>query len=383
VPKLELTLLGLNYHKNENPIPGRPSANVTGSLDSRGFPANWAFATPANSRTGALAVPAQVTNLQGETVATGTTGRTQTGARYDAYDLRWGPALSENGPDSLRAVESTLGTIEALAYLGEHVVSRSILFHNDSSRELNAIQRGNAVYGTGTGNFLSALGTLDDFDETAFRQELLLTIPLPKASKANFLLGYEHREIEGAEQSWEERNFIALPPALRPTYENPHIDAALLRFPRGESGVRNHPQLFNPATSISGAVTDDRRDGVYGTVQLDLFNERLFLLGGLRRDEADQRSRDPRVASSAFGPALKFSDTVAQFGASYRLRPDVTAFFSWSESSLPNGFNDEGQPLNPETGQGWEVGLKFNKLLGGRVNGAATWFDMERNNIRR
>ena len=383
VPKLELTFLGLNYHKNENPIPGRPSSNVTGSLDSRGFPADWTVTTPSNSRVGALTVPAEVTNLQGERVATGTTGRTQAGARFDTYDLRWGPALSENGPDSLRAVESTLATFEALAYFSEHVVSRSVLFHNDSSRELNAIQRGNGVFGTGTGDFISALGTLDDFDETAFRQELLLTFPFLKAGKANVLLGYERRDIDSAEQSWEERNFIRLLPADRPTYANPHIDAALLRFPRGESGVRNHPELFNPATSISGAVTTDKRDGMYGTVQLDLFHERLFLLGGLRHDKADQRSRDPRVANPAFGPPLTFSDTVAQFGVSYRVLPDVTAFFSWSESSLPNGFDDDGAPLKPETGEGWEFGLKFNKLIGGRVNGSATWFDMRRNNIRR
>ncbi len=384
--RFELNGLLVRYFKDENPIPNQSNANILGSLDANGFPVDWTFTTPGNLRTGALTVPAQITNRNGTTLPTGTGaagGRTRAGQRFDAYDLRWGPEISEHGPDSLNAIETFLFNVEGLVYFNEHVTSRTAFLRNESSRETNLIAGGNAIYGNGTGSTLRLEAGVSDYDESAWRQEFLGTFPLASGGKVNVLLGYEHRDIRSVTENWQVNNFITLAPAVRPTFENPHIDPALLRFPRGESGVRNHPALFNPATSIRAGFNRDDRDGYYGTVQLDLLEDRLFLLGGVRRDEAKQRNRDPRVAGSVFGTTEPFADTVYQFGVSYKLTKSATVFGSWSESALPNGFDQAGAPLAPETGEGWDLGVKFDRLLDGRATGSLTLFELSRNNIRR
>lgn len=116
-----------------------------------------------------------------------------------------------------------------------------------------------------------------------------------------------------------------------------------------------------------------------------LFNERLSLIGAANRDftrsgvqiAPDLRASGGQAPSVAVTPRTSFDSF--QGGFAYRVTSAVNVFYSYSESIQSNGAQF---PASPQEGTGHEFGARF-ELLGGRLSGSFSWFDVERTNIPR
>ncbi len=102
----------------------------------------------------------------------------------------------------------------------------------------------------------------------------------------------------------------------------------------------------------------------------------LTLSAGLRYDDFD---RDPKTGSST--SPQDDSETSFQAGAVYAFTDAVSGFVSYSESFAPNFDLDvNNQVLPPETGEGFEVGIKAD-LFGGGLALTAAVFDITKQNV--
>ena len=114
-------------------------------------------------------------------------------------------------------------------------------------------------------------------------------------------------------------------------------------------------------------------------------NERLTLIGAANRDFSrsgvqiapDLRASGGQAPSVSVTPRTSFDSF--QGGFAYRFVPGVNLFYSYSESIQSNGAQF---PTTPQEGTGHELGARF-ELLGGRLSGSVSWFDVERTNIPR
>ncbi|MBL9200989.1 MAG: TonB-dependent receptor [Opitutaceae bacterium] len=98
--------------------------------------------------------------------------------------------------------------------------------------------------------------------------------------------------------------------------------------------------------------------GYYATLNSELFNNRVSLLGGVRRNFQEQWNQDEsRLAVWA---------TTWSAGAVYHLNPYVSPYYNYSLSYAPNGAPGGARPQNGgeypsvNNGVGNEAGLKFN-----------------------
>jgi iron complex outermembrane recepter protein len=160
---------------------------------------------------------------------------------------------------------------------------------------------------------------------------------------------------------------------------------------RGESIDFNDLSAYLPIdlyTPVYGAVqlpplqpvavgrTITQSVGWYIQDQVNLY-ERLSLTLSGRFDSASLRSNDePANKDTAFSPRL---------GATYRFIPNASAYFSYSESFLPQtGRIDDGTGsgsfVDPEAGRQWETGVKT-FLLGGRATTTLALFRLLRRNV--
>lgn len=143
----------------------------------------------------------------------------------------------------------------------------------------------------------------------------------------------------------------------------------------------------------------------YALLTASLLEDRLILIGGARRNETWSQNTNflPTVAATP-GPATvgapyEAKKTTPQFGAGFKVRPDLLLFASYSESfyiedrsltsfnpaynpALPSGANNRvtiSEPAQPVTGSGYELGLKTD-FLEGRVSSTVSLFHVEREN---
>lgn len=159
--------------------------------------------------------------------------------------------------------------------------------------------------------------------------------------------------------------------------------------------------LIPNVNSFNDAEGED--SAYYAVLTAQLFNDRLILIGGARYNETWTVNTDMRPTLAGNPPSVgsKFeaTKTTPQFGAGFKLRPDVLLFASYSESffiedrsltSINPNYNI-GQatgpgnqptistPAQPTTGEGYEFGIKTD-LMDGRVSSTISWFHLERQN---
>ena len=194
---------------------------------------------------------------------------------------------------------------------------------------------------------------------------------------AEYLTGtVEHKTVFGTEQGWFiSNNFLS--ESTIPGLQNLPIDAA--------NPVYTDPNVFfTPAKFYS--TFRENRHGFYAQDAVK-FNERWSGLVGLRYDRSNtvfQREL------TTFGiPTLPDTETDQTFdrwtprvGLTYQLTPDVWSVYgSYSRSFDPPGGGPRltSDPLQAETGEGWEVGTKveFTKHLAGQM----TWFWIQKDNV--
>ncbi len=185
-------------------------------------------------------------------------------------------------------------------------------------------------------------------------------------------------------------------------FQNQDIE---FRVERGPRQVTASPlvqwDLTNPATWIrtqlteadtapstdSGRYSTTITQSFYATNQLSLFDGKVRTLAGLRIDRFKQRGYNPagnpqRTTSSA-EPAK-----VPQLGVLVKPLKGLSIYAAYSESFLPIfsslQYRPDGtqfQPV-PQSGKGWDVGVK-GELLDGKFAYTAAVFDIENTNIIR
>ncbi len=123
----------------------------------------------------------------------------------------------------------------------------------------------------------------------------------------------------------------------------------------------------------------------YGIVQASLLRERLFLMGGLRREQSQTEDSIWVGNFVAQNPVLVIDNpedtaTVPQAGASVKVFPGVNVFASYSESFRPQ--RGVGRDINgnnfkkpPQRGEGLDVGIKVG-TEDGRFSGTISYFDI-------
>jgi len=89
---------------------------------------------------------------------------------------------------------------------------------------------------------------------------------------------------------------------------------------------------------------------------------------GWRRDEIESPS---------------VSDNTWQAGAVAEVFEGYNLFATWSTSLRNNGIGAKNEILAPETGEGYEFGIHFDELWNGRFSGSISYFNLERDNIKR
>lgn len=119
-----------------------------------------------------------------------------------------------------------------------------------------------------------------------------------------------------------------------------------------------------------------RRDSFYGFNQIESPDRKWLALLGLRYEEGENNP-----LSAGVRPQNRFDDWTKQLGAAYRWTADHTVFFNYSESFLPiESINPNGETFTPETGLGYELGIR-NTFQGGRLATTLTAWENSREDI--
>lgn len=139
------------------------------------------------------------------------------------------------------------------------------------------------------------------------------------------------------------------------------------------------------------ATTDVRADqtttfwdqAVYAGATLGFFGDRLLVLAGGRETQTASQNID-RLSNTA-QPGVTVNKLTPQFGALFKLPPGLSLYASYAESFVPGAktvslTTAPTPPAQPTQGRGIDVGLKVN-LLGGRLTGTLTVFDIVNKNI--
>jgi len=162
-------------------------------------------------------------------------------------------------------------------------------------------------------------------------------------------------------------------------------------FDRGQerllSGTGTMPPLLNSANAYTYLSNTD----IYANDVFSVFKERVFVMGGVRRSQVARKTIN--FASGAFPNVVFKPDaptayrapaaTTNSVGAVWHLNTEKTfSVYGNLNSSFSPQFNiqPDGGPLEAETGNQKEVGLRFS-LLSGRVTGLVSYFDILQDNV--
>jgi iron complex outermembrane receptor protein len=113
-----------------------------------------------------------------------------------------------------------------------------------------------------------------------------------------------------------------------------------------------------------------------------LFDNRLILLAGLRYDGINQTVTNVQTRFTPASEVEQQDDAITpRLGILYRLLPELSIYGSYSRSFNPNsGTTVQGNILEPETGAGFEAGIKA-ELLNGKLLATVAYFDAKKQNI--
>ena len=169
-------------------------------------------------------------------------------------------------------------------------------------------------------------------------------------------------------------------------YKNP-TDSNVIRFdaPTDGTGI---PTFFD--REITGSTGEN--EGYYAVYNMKLFDEKLFLIGGVRKDVSSsldgfsnfntQATRgDPWVLTEFEDSEV--SKTTTQWGISYEILDGFTVYALSSEGIEPNfgGVRDgNGVALDSSSAVANEFGFKFN-LFDSKIAASFSFFKIEREGV--
>ena len=212
------------------------------------------------------------------------------------------------------------------------------------------------------------------------------------------------RRVDSATE-WDQ-DYYGLQTDLMGKFETGSVSHTLLfgvDFSRNRSDINNRLNLsnlspldiFNPIYGnvqrlpfgeqlVAGRVQNvtTSRLGIFLQDQIDL-SENLKLLAGVRYDTISQ---DVDNAPSGFDPAGSESsqavdDFTPRLGLVYQPIPELSLYTSYSRSFTPSNATDvAGNLLEPEKGEGFEIGLKT-ELFDRRLIATLAYFDITKQNV--
>ncbi len=132
--------------------------------------------------------------------------------------------------------------------------------------------------------------------------------------------------------------------------------------------------------SFGGDEVETDRLGIYLQDQISIFDN-LKLLAGLRYDTAEQKTVNIPGTSTLSGEQTRNYDALTpRVGIVYQPIEEVSLYASYSQSFNPNTETTiSGDPLEPEKGEGYEVGIKAQLL--DRLFATLAYFDITKQNV--
>ncbi|CAM3704012.1 Ferripyoverdine receptor [Pseudomonas reidholzensis] len=136
-----------------------------------------------------------------------------------------------------------------------------------------------------------------------------------------------------------------------------------------------HGNLPKPNWGVASQITDDtiRQTGMYLTTRLNLTDDLKLLLGGRVVDYTLTGTTNTYRESGRFIPYA---------GAIYDLTDNLSAYVSYTDVFMPQesyNLDRNGQLIDPDEGENYEVGLK-GEFLEGRLNASLAYFEVKESN---
>lgn len=181
------------------------------------------------------------------------------------------------------------------------------------------------------------------------------------------LLGYTRDERLLEERQWNQGGsaYAANP---FPIFEYRSLPLDSPRFARGTNAF-----VGNPSTAWND--TTQNSNGAYALAQARLFEERLGLFAGVRRDESSQQIVNYLNGSVS---DRKEPFNIPQLGVSWSVTPSVSLYAAYSETGSVNSQH----PGNPQTGSGTDLGIKV-RTEDNRFAASLAIFEIDLTNVQR
>lgn len=167
-----------------------------------------------------------------------------------------------------------------------------------------------------------------------------------------------------------------------PALGNDPIASPLPRWDLGDPTTWNRDVNIPMSGLTDGVTAYDVRyldvSGLAGTT-FGFFDDRLLLLAGWRFTST--QSQQTNHLTGQIQPEITASVVTPQYGALYKLVPGLSLFASYAESFVPGAtvLVNNVAP-EPTRGRGYDAGIKAD-LLGGRVSGTVSVFEIWNKNI--
>jgi iron complex outermembrane receptor protein len=142
------------------------------------------------------------------------------------------------------------------------------------------------------------------------------------------------------------------------------------------------PKIGDNLPLFADTTIQTDRLGIYLQDQIELLDN-LILVAGIRYDTVEQTTTNrPTDEESASSETTQNDDAwTPRVGIVYQPIESLSLFASYSQSFTPNeGTTVSGDPLEPEAGKGFEVGVKA-ELLESNLFATLAYFDITRQNV--
>lgn len=139
---------------------------------------------------------------------------------------------------------------------------------------------------------------------------------------------------------------------------------------------------FDRLPLISDRETETRRLGVFVQDRV-AFSDSFFLLAGLRYDTVEQIvTNNPTDFDPTSTETTQNNDAlIPRIGLVYKPIEEISLYASYSQSFAPNvETTSGGEALNPERGEGFEVGIK-SELLESKLFATLAYFNITKQNV--
>lgn len=139
---------------------------------------------------------------------------------------------------------------------------------------------------------------------------------------------------------------------------------------------------FDQLPLISDRETETRRLGVFVQDRVS-FSDSFFLLAGLRYDTVEQIvTNNPTDFDPTSTETTQNNDAlIPRIGLVYKPIEEISLYASYSQSFAPNiETTSGGEALNPERGEGFEVGIK-SELLESKLFATLAYFNTTKQNV--